>query len=87
MSRLAVLFFTVLAACGSSQHTSTATGGIVWPVTLDHTSTATTHHEAAVAVLERRNTVTLTVTESQLYLELNGTHLSSAVHAHPVAAG
>lgn len=34
----------------------------------------------AVAALERRNTVTLTVTERQLYLELNGVHLSSAVH-------
>ena len=41
--------------------------------------------DAAVAVLERRNTMTLTVTERQLYLELNGTHLSSTVHSHPVA--
>ena len=43
--------------------------------------------DAAVEALERRNTVTLTVTESQLYLELNGIHLSSAVHTQPVATG
>lgn len=43
--------------------------------------------DAAVGALERRNTVTLTVTESQLYLELNGVHISSAVHSQPVAAG
>ncbi|CAH0123126.1 MULTISPECIES: YaeQ family protein [unclassified Microbacterium] len=36
----------------------------------------------AVRLLERRSTVTLTVTERQLYLDLNGTTLSSAVHAH-----
>ena len=28
---------------------------------------------------------TLTVTEPQLYLELNGVHLESAIHAQPVA--
>jgi uncharacterized protein YaeQ len=43
--------------------------------------------DAAVEALDRRNTVTLTVTESQLYLELNGIHLSSAVHSRPVAEG
>ncbi len=37
----------------------------------------------AAGRLERRNTVTLTVTERQLYLDLNGTTLSSAVHARP----
>src|SRR5690606_4277671 len=37
----------------------------------------------ATAVLERRNAMTLTVTEQQLYLDLNGTSLSSAVHEHP----
>jgi len=36
--------------------------------------------DAAVGALARRNTVTLSVTERQLYLELNGTNLSSAVH-------
>ncbi|WP_194421395.1 YaeQ family protein [Microbacterium abyssi] len=36
----------------------------------------------AVRLLERRSTVTLTVTEGQLYLDLNGTTLSSAVHTH-----
>lgn len=38
--------------------------------------------DAAVAALERRNTLTLSITERRLYLELNGTALSSAVHAH-----
>lgn len=41
--------------------------------------------DSAVDALERRNTVTLTVTERQLYVELNGVHLSSAVHTQPVA--
>lgn len=35
----------------------------------------------AVRVLERRNTVTLSVTERQLYFDLNGTTLSSTLHA------
>ena len=43
--------------------------------------------DAAVEALERRNTVTLTVTEGQLYLELNGIHLSSAVHSRGVVEG
>lgn len=38
----------------------------------------------AAAALARRNTITVSVTERQLYLELNGTHLSSAVHDRPV---
>lgn len=41
----------------------------------------------AVAALARRNTVSLSVTEGQLYLELNGTHLSSAVHDHRLDGG
>lgn len=40
--------------------------------------------DAAVAVLERRNTLTVSVTERQLYLELNGSTLSTAVHEHPI---
>jgi uncharacterized protein YaeQ len=36
--------------------------------------------DAAVSALERRNSVTLSVTERQLYLELNGVTLTSAVH-------
>ena len=40
--------------------------------------------DAAVAVLDRRNSMTLSVTEQQLYLELNGTSLSSAVHDHAI---
>lgn len=36
----------------------------------------------AVRMLERRNTLTLSVTEAQLYLDLNGTTLSSALHRH-----
>ncbi len=38
----------------------------------------------AVAALDRRNTATLSITERQVYLDLNGAALSSAVHDHPV---
>ncbi|QAY60044.1 YaeQ family protein [Microbacterium protaetiae] len=38
----------------------------------------------AAAVLERRNTMTVSVTERQLYLELNGTTLSSGIHDHAI---
>jgi len=41
--------------------------------------------DAAVDALERRNDVTLTVTERQLYLELNGVHLSTAIHTRSAA--
>jgi len=41
--------------------------------------------DAATAALERRNAVTLSVTERQLYLELNGTSLSSGIHDRPIA--
>lgn len=40
--------------------------------------------DAAVAALARRNTMTLSVTERQLYLDLNGTALSSALHDEPL---
>lgn len=40
--------------------------------------------EAAVAALDRRNSVTLSVTERELYLDINGTSLSSAVHDHRI---
>ena len=40
--------------------------------------------DAAVAVLERRNTITVSVTERQLYIDLNGVTLSSVVHDHPL---
>lgn len=40
--------------------------------------------EAAVGALARRNAVTLSVTERQLYLELNGTSANSAVHEHRI---
>jgi uncharacterized protein YaeQ len=40
--------------------------------------------DSAAAVLERRNSMTLSITERQLYLELNGTSLSSAVHDRPL---
>src|SRR6188768_4109471 len=36
--------------------------------------------DAAVTAVERRNAMTLSVTEQQLYLELNGVTLTSAVH-------
>ena len=38
----------------------------------------------AAAALARRSTMTLSRTEGQLYLELNGTHLTSAVHDQPI---
>ncbi|MBK0419633.1 YaeQ family protein [Leucobacter sp. CSA1] len=41
--------------------------------------------DAAAAALERRNELSLSVTEGQLYFELNGTALSSGVHEHRVA--
>jgi uncharacterized protein YaeQ len=40
--------------------------------------------DAAAAALERRNTLTLSVTERELYLDINGTSLSSAVHDHRI---
>ncbi|WP_322410890.1 YaeQ family protein [Microbacterium invictum] len=40
--------------------------------------------DAAVDALARRNTMTLSVTERQLYLDLNGTALSSAIHDQPL---
>lgn len=38
----------------------------------------------AAAALVRRNSVTVSVTERQLYVELNGTHLSTGVHDHSI---
>ena len=38
--------------------------------------------DAAVAALERRNTLTLSITERRIYLELNGTTLTSAINDH-----
>ena len=40
--------------------------------------------DGAVAALERRNALTVSVTERQLYLDLNGVTLSSVVHDHPL---
>lgn len=41
--------------------------------------------EAAVPLLERRNAVSLSVTEGQLYLDLNGTTLTSTLHTVAIA--
>lgn len=41
--------------------------------------------DSAVGSLERRNTVTVSVTERQLYLVLNGVTTSSSVHEQPAA--
>ena len=41
--------------------------------------------DAAAGAVERRNAVTLSVTEGQLYLDVNGTSLSSALHERPLA--
>ncbi|PPH67352.1 hypothetical protein C5D25_00840 [Rathayibacter sp. AY1D7] len=38
--------------------------------------------DAAVAVLERRNTLTVSVVEGQLYLEFNSVTMSSDIHVH-----
>lgn len=38
--------------------------------------------DAAVAALERRNAMTVTRTDGQLYLDLNGVALSSGIHVH-----
>lgn len=40
--------------------------------------------DAAVALIERRNTMTVSVTERQLYLDLNGTTLSTEIHEHRI---
>ena len=37
--------------------------------------------EAATAVLERRNTMTLSITERRVYLDLNGTSLETDIHS------
>lgn len=41
--------------------------------------------DSAVPLLARRNTVTLTVTEQVVYLDLNGTSLTTSIHAHELA--
>ena len=40
--------------------------------------------DAAVAALERRNTMTLSITEGRIYLELNGATSTSAIHDHRI---
>jgi len=40
--------------------------------------------DTATRVLERRNTMTLSITERRMYLDLNGASLESDVHAQPV---
>ncbi|WP_243229081.1 YaeQ family protein [Microbacterium sp. CIAB417] len=40
--------------------------------------------DAGTQALERRNAATLTVTEAQLYLDLNGTPLESTLHEHRI---
>lgn len=41
--------------------------------------------DSVVGVLQRRNTMTVSVSDGQLYLELNGTALNSPVHERRVA--
>ena len=41
--------------------------------------------DSAVPHLERRNTMTLTVTEQVVYLDLNGTSLTTSIHEHEIA--
>lgn len=40
--------------------------------------------DAAAAALERRNTISLSITEHRLYLELNGRTFTSEIHDRPV---
>ena len=40
--------------------------------------------EAAAGALERRSVMTVSVTEGHVYLELNGTTLSSGIHEHSI---
>ena len=40
--------------------------------------------DAAVAALERRNSMTLSITEHRIYLDLNGSTLSSAIEERPL---
>jgi uncharacterized protein YaeQ len=40
--------------------------------------------DAAVAALERRNTMTVSITERELYLDLNGTSVSTTIHDHRI---
>lgn len=41
--------------------------------------------ESVAAAIERRNAVTLSITERQLYLELNGKSFSTAIEQHHIA--
>ena len=41
--------------------------------------------DTAVENLERRNTATLSITEGQAYLEINGRSFSTALHREPIA--
>ncbi len=38
--------------------------------------------DTAAPLIERRNTMTITVTEGTMYLDLNGTSLTTTIHAH-----
>ena len=40
--------------------------------------------DAAVAALERGNTMTVSITEGELYLDLNGTSMSTTIHDHRI---
>jgi uncharacterized protein YaeQ len=40
--------------------------------------------DSAVAALARRNTMTVSVTERELYLDINGTSVSTAIHDRPL---
>ena len=40
--------------------------------------------DAAVAALERRNTMTVSITERELYLDLNGTSVSTTIYDHRI---
>ena len=50
------------------------------PDGLEYVAEQTGFIDAAVGALERRNTLTLSMTERRVYLELNGTTLTSEIH-------
>jgi uncharacterized protein YaeQ len=41
--------------------------------------------DTATTALARRNTLTVSITERHIYLELNGTSVESDIHDHPIA--
>jgi len=71
---------SVLDRLASHTLTLMTTGAVIYNVAVQSFDPGFV--DAAVAALERRNTMTVTVTDGQLYLDLNGEALSSGVRVH-----